>query len=318
MKARAVSGTPSVLVPKDVSSPEGQEEVKTSLNAGQRPTNKRYTFRSNNSKIRSYKEKKPQYKKLRCHFCRSQDADKDYVVCGNYPDCRCGFCHDCLRDVFSYDTDQIEKGWTCPVCHSECDCTRCKNRFRVVIPANPKALVRKGKAHANSMLGPNNGRSNMEKGKGKGEKLNEKNRGREMGGVKRAREKVMTAQANKEPIPANHESGTVPLSSLYPYPYALPKVQPAAVSYYPQMVSRPGSVAPYIMMGPGSQLYPSYFSPDYCTILRNPISGQRELGYAVQVAEADKGARTKGTEAAKKSQSPRIQETRSENGAQEK
>lgn len=315
MKARGVAGTPSVLAPRDVSSAAAQEEARTSLNPRQKPTGKRYSFRDSNSRIRSYKEKKPQYKKLRCHFCRSQDIDKDYVVCGNYPDCRCGFCHDCLRDVFSHDAGEIGKGWTCPVCRSECDCARCKNRFRVVIPANPKMLIRSGKAQGSSELNANNGRSSVEKEKGKEEMLNERNRGGEVGGAKRGREKVKETQTRKETVPSTHESSTIPLSPLYPYPYALPKVQSNPVSYYSQMASRTGSIAPYFVVTPNTQLYPSYLNPEYCAILRNPISGQRELEYAMQTVEADTGPRMEGTEAARKQRILRNPETRSEGGA---
>jgi len=90
--------------------------------------------RSENYKLRSSEPKntggKPQHKKLRCHHCRTRDKDKEYLICGSYPKCLCGFCHDCLRDKFELDPKTLPKDWNCVVCVKKCPCERCAERLQ--------------------------------------------------------------------------------------------------------------------------------------------------------------------------------------------
>ena len=70
-----------------------------------------------------------QYKKLRCHYCRSQDIDKEYKICTNYPECRCGFCDVCLKNVFNIELAVLPTSWICLVCSKLCKCQRCFEKF---------------------------------------------------------------------------------------------------------------------------------------------------------------------------------------------
>lgn len=72
---------------------------------------------------------KAQHSKLRCHFCRSKDVDKTYIICCNYPKCLCGFCHDCLRDHFGINPKRLSTEWHCMVCKGLCKCPRCEEKL---------------------------------------------------------------------------------------------------------------------------------------------------------------------------------------------
>ena len=83
----------------------------------------------------------PKHKKLRCHYCRSQDMDKDYIICSNYPKCLCGFCHDCLIKVFNFDPNELSCDWNCVVCQRICSCKRCTNTKKSKKEEDGKTLV---------------------------------------------------------------------------------------------------------------------------------------------------------------------------------
>jgi len=71
---------------------------------------------------------KKQYKKVRCHYCRSNYKDRAYIICSCYPVCLCGFCFNCLKEVFKIDVKDISKDWICFVCKGVCKCNRCLER----------------------------------------------------------------------------------------------------------------------------------------------------------------------------------------------
>ena len=68
---------------------------------------------------------KRQYKKVRCHYCTSNYKDRAYVICSSYPVCLCGFCLNCLKEVFKIDVKDISNDWICFVCKGICQCKRC-------------------------------------------------------------------------------------------------------------------------------------------------------------------------------------------------
>jgi len=56
-----------------------------------------------------------------------------YLLCANYPKCRCAFCFTCLATYFPDDVDSNPRKmksqkWECVVCKKICDCQRCLDR----------------------------------------------------------------------------------------------------------------------------------------------------------------------------------------------
>ena len=99
---------------------------------GDLPSERKFHLRKGaHAALGSKANQKPQHKKLRCHYCRTMDMDKTYVICSNYPKCRCGFCFDCLRDHFKLNPKKILQNWICVVCHGACRCERCVERAKV-------------------------------------------------------------------------------------------------------------------------------------------------------------------------------------------
>lgn len=87
---------------------------------------RKYHFRSTGG---SQQSSKAQHKRTRCHYCRSMDKAKSYIICANYPDCLCGFCYDCLRDYFGIQSKRLKRSWVCVVCHKKCNCARCQQKL---------------------------------------------------------------------------------------------------------------------------------------------------------------------------------------------
>ncbi len=57
--------------------------------------------------------------------------DTSYVICANYPRCRCGFCYRCLKSHFGLVPGKLAgENWVCAVCKGVCDCLRCKDRIK--------------------------------------------------------------------------------------------------------------------------------------------------------------------------------------------
>ena len=92
----------------------------------------RKALRSNNQ---PEAKPRPSHKKMICHYCLTKDTSVSYLLCANYPNCRCGFCFSCLMSYFPSSVDsnpgkfRSEK-WECIVCQSLCDCQRCIDRQR--------------------------------------------------------------------------------------------------------------------------------------------------------------------------------------------
>jgi len=102
---------------------------KTVLESFRASYERKYQFRSSGGSAHSFTEQKAQHKHIRCHYCRSMDKDKSYIICTNYPDCLCGFCYDCLRETFGIQFKRIKKNWVCLVCHKKCNCRRCQEKL---------------------------------------------------------------------------------------------------------------------------------------------------------------------------------------------
>jgi hypothetical protein len=71
---------------------------------------------------------KEEYDKMKCHYCKSRDIVRGYILCSNYPRCRCAFCDDCLRDVFRTDANTLKRTWECMVCKNICNCKKCDEK----------------------------------------------------------------------------------------------------------------------------------------------------------------------------------------------
>lgn len=57
--------------------------------------------------------------------------DVSYIICANYPKCRCGFCYPCLRNSFGLVPGKLAaENWVCVVCKGVCNCQRCKDRIK--------------------------------------------------------------------------------------------------------------------------------------------------------------------------------------------
>jgi hypothetical protein len=74
----------------------------------------------------------PKHHKLICHICRTEDTSLSYLICSNYPECRCGFCFPCLQTHFNFaPTNDLGKfgahPWVCFVCQGRCCCARCQS-----------------------------------------------------------------------------------------------------------------------------------------------------------------------------------------------
>lgn len=69
-----------------------------------------------------------EYKKIICHYCRTKDIQKGYTICSNYPECRCGFCDDCLKYVFGIDSSALTRSWICGSCLGVCPCPKCTEK----------------------------------------------------------------------------------------------------------------------------------------------------------------------------------------------
>jgi hypothetical protein len=92
---------------------------------------------------------KTEYKKMRCHFCRSKDTNRSYIVCRNYPQCRCGFCLLCLETHFPASIHELVsegnlKAWACVVCQGLCHCTRCQGLQHDSLPLHHTAKQKPG------------------------------------------------------------------------------------------------------------------------------------------------------------------------------
>lgn len=91
------------------------------------------TLRSHNS---AESKLKPTHKKMKCHYCQTKDTSVSYLLCANYPNCRCGFCFSCLMTYFPSSVEsnpgKFRSGkWVCIVCQGLCDCQRCSDRQRI-------------------------------------------------------------------------------------------------------------------------------------------------------------------------------------------
>lgn len=72
--------------------------------------------------------KQRQYARIRCHYCRTMNKDRAYIVCSRYPTCRCGFCFNCLKEIFKIELNSLTEDWICLTCREICNCNRCLKR----------------------------------------------------------------------------------------------------------------------------------------------------------------------------------------------
>ncbi len=108
---------------KEENSPSRQKS--RSLPQTKRTHEGRMPLRSSSSATSSH-----EYSKLRCHYCRSRSTSFSYLICANYPRCKCGFCYPCLRNQFGLSPNKLRlKDWTCVVCQGLCNCVRCQERI---------------------------------------------------------------------------------------------------------------------------------------------------------------------------------------------
>lgn len=68
---------------------------------------------------------KDQAKKVKCHYCYSCDADREYVICVDFPQCNYALCHRCLEKFFKQRAESLPKGW-CFGCRKVCNCESCR------------------------------------------------------------------------------------------------------------------------------------------------------------------------------------------------
>lgn len=235
------------------------------------PGSKRYSLRSHNSKAASCRGNKPQHKNLRCHYCRSQDKTKSYIVCSNYPECRCGFCYECLRDFFETSRSSLSKKWVCPVCCRSCQCQRCKRGLIT-------SLKPTSHASAKSNIAPSNSNSLPCNGKGDKKKDNGERKGREIvkGGVKRflrPSEELKTSKKSKK----GNEISETSLNTIFQFNdevrNRLTRVN--SMSHCPPMVFNSKPTASYFFVDPRAQLHPPFPKPDYNTVPQ--VSASRQL-----------------------------------------
>jgi len=252
-------------------------------------SSKRYSLRDKNLKVVDYKDQKPQHKKLRCHHCRSRDIDKTYTVCGAYPDCRCGFCHDCLKDIFNINPKTLKKDWRCLVCEENCFCQRCKDKVRLKNYSNSRVCIGSNRSSVNQT-------KNLRKGmKDEKEKVGKRksNTEAESSSRKKIKSEQVVIESSKEFSPM-----VLNPSIIYPFDNRLARVNQNPISYYQPMVSRPDAVAPYFM-NPGTQFYPSYVSSNYPPFLPSSMSEQPNIGHTTQTQQIRPGASTVPNEISK-------------------
>lgn len=298
-------GSAGMILPEQV-------RVQQSTHLGSEP--KKYCLRGKDSKLRNNKDKKPQHKKLRCHYCRTRDIGKKYTVCGNYPNCRCGFCSDCLKNVFGLNAELLTKGWVCIVCHGSCNCQRCKGKFLVKITTTPRLMMENNILPVNSILNTGN---NVEEEKCELRKDDTKlNREKEAerNEMKRSQRSVNETLTKKKLMEENKEFNHLPLNShiIYPIKYALPNTDPTSLPYYSPMVPRIAPMTPYFVVNPENQLYQPYLKLGCCAILQNPMSGQASIGYTMQMPQINHNTIIMETDSSKKLPSQNIQEKKNE------
>eukprot|EP00831_Metopus_contortus_P073879 TRINITY_DN67419_c0_g1_i2.p2 TRINITY_DN67419_c0_g1~~TRINITY_DN67419_c0_g1_i2.p2 ORF type:complete len:170 (+),score=19.12 TRINITY_DN67419_c0_g1_i2:182-691(+) len=67
---------------------------------------------------------------LRCHYCKTNSRDVEYVLCGHYPQCKLAFCLECARLASFKELGEdlrIDEKWLCQACKGECRCIRCQS-----------------------------------------------------------------------------------------------------------------------------------------------------------------------------------------------
>ncbi len=69
---------------------------------------------------------------LLCHCCHVQSPSKaNYLLCANYPECKCAFCFSCLKSLFAIvPTKPRFDSWVCLVCRGLCNCRPCREKLR--------------------------------------------------------------------------------------------------------------------------------------------------------------------------------------------
>lgn len=92
---------------------------------------KEYALRERKT-MNSLESKHQQYARMRCHYCRTMTKDRTYIVCSRYPTCRCGFCLNCLKEIFKIELSSLIGDWICLVCHEICNCNRCLDRRKCI------------------------------------------------------------------------------------------------------------------------------------------------------------------------------------------
>jgi len=304
------------------------EQAKTQQSTHLTLESKKYSLRSRDSKLGNIKDKKLQHKKLRCHYCRTRDIGKKYTICGSYPNCRCGFCSDCLKNVFELNAELLTKGWVCVVCHGFCNCQRCKTKFLVKINTTPRSGMENNMMDVNSILNIGNRKNNIEEEEcelRESEMSINKDKGTERSVMKRPLHSLNEPPTKKKIVEEDKEFNNLPMnpSIIYPIKYPFPNIDPIFIPPYTPMIPKIPPMAPYFVVDAGNQLYQSYLNPSYCTILQNPISiegvkqgevrskegsGQGNIGYTMKMPQVNEGPIIEQMESFKESPNQNAQE----------